>query len=312
MVSDVPVFLVGAKVADIEKALREHVNTYRIVNYLYFTDTEKKLVGVMSIRELLTTVATTVSSDMFPMHVLSVRAGIDQEHVALMALEYNIKAVPVTDSDGTFLGVVTSDTILSILHSEHIEDALHRSGTRKFDDPIESLRSGGAWLHFKKRIPWLILGLTGGVGAALIVESFEETLQELLILATFIPMVVYMADAVGSQSQTIFIRSLALPDELGIAKYVFRELKVTLLIALVLSVLVYVASWFIIGSAVVSAILGLTIVGGVLASVGIAMTLPYVFKRLNFDPALASGPFATVLCDSTSLIIYFSIAKLLL
>ncbi len=312
MATQVPVFLVSESLSHVEEVLRKDALTFKTINYIYFVDEARKLVGVLSIKELLCCSDTYTVEQITTKKIFSVTADTDQEHIAFLALKHSIKAVPVVDDSGVFLGVVSSDTILSILHSESIEDALHHTGTVIFEDPLASLRTGSAWLHFKKRIPWLIMGLGGGIGAALVIEAFESTLEQLLILATFIPLVVYMADAVGSQSQTIFIRSLALPDTLSIRGYIFRELKVTAMIALSLSAIMFIvlSLWF--ASFLVGTIVALTILCGVSVSVLIAMTLPYTFKKFNFDPALASGPFATVLCDTSSLLIYFCIASLIL
>lgn len=312
MATEVPVFLITDSLVNVKDIIHKHALSYKTINYVYFVDETKKLVGVLSIKELLCCAEDHTVETLVTREIYTVTADSDQEHVVLLALRHGIKAVPVIDSSGVFLGVVTSDTILTILHSESIEDALHHTGTVIFEDPLTSLRTGSALLHFKKRIPWLIMGLAGGIGAALVIEAFESTLEQLLILATFIPLVVYMADAVGSQSQTIFIRSLALPDTLSIRGYILRELKVTALIAVVLSSIMFVvlSLWF--SSFLIGSIVALTILIGVSVSVLIAMTLPYTFKKFNFDPALASGPFATVLCDTSSLLIYFSVATLIL
>jgi len=312
MVANVPVFKVGERRDVIWKKLHEEITTFETINYLYFINEADVLVGVLSIKDFFSKTVEVLSLHDIEQKIYSVRSSSDQERAALLALKHNIKAVPVVDARGVFLGVVTSETILHILHREQIEDILHHSGTARFDDPVESLRSGTALLHFKKRIPWLIIGLAGGIGAAVVIEKFETTLQELLILATFIPMIVYMADAVGSQSQSIFIRSLALPNAPSMRMYIVREMRVVAAIALVLSLLVFSISFLVLGSFVVSSILGLSILAGVSVSVAIALMLPYTFKKLHFDPALASGPFATVLCDTTSLLIYFSIATVIL
>jgi magnesium transporter len=294
MVANVPVFKVGERRDVIWKKLHEEITTFETINYLYFINEADVLVGVLSIKDFFSKTVEVLSLHDIEQKIYSVRSSSDQERAALLALKHNIKAVPVVDARGVFLGVVTSETILHILHREQIEDILHHSGTARFDDPVESLRSGTALLHFKKRIPWLIIGLAGGSGAA------------------FIPMIVYMADAVGSQSQSIFIRSLALPNAPSMRMYIVREMRVVAAIALVLSLLVFSISFLVLGSFVVSSILGLSILAGVSVSVAIALMLPYTFKKLHFDPALASGPFATVLCDTTSLLIYFSIATVIL
>ncbi len=113
-----------------------------------------------------------------------------QEKVAILALKHNIKAIPVVDKENHLLGVVPSDIILDILHNENVEDALLTAGVDRFKDPARSIIEASAFLHFKKRFPWLILGLIGGMIAAFVVSGFEESLNVQIILAAFIPAIV--------------------------------------------------------------------------------------------------------------------------
>ena len=132
------------------------------------------------------------------------------------------------------------------------------------------------------------------------------------MLSAFIPAIVYTADAVGTQTQIIFIRSLAIDHHLDILKYLWRELKVNVFLALILGLLISLFALLWMGSGVLCLILGLSVVLTVLVAMAVAVTMPLVLQKMNFDPAIASGPFATVIRDVMSLLIYLAIAKLFL
>lgn len=312
MISNVPTIDQQATITDVEKLLFKQANYFETINYIYVLDNQQKLLGALSIKELYRTPRTTPLFQLTLPKLITVRAHTDQERVALLSLQHNIKAVPVIDKTGVFLGVVPSDTILQILHNENIEDVLRSAGAGKIDNPAVNIIKAGAALHFRKRLPWLLLGLAGGVIAALVVRIFESALQEHLILAAFIPAIVYMADAVGSQTQTIFIRSLALDRTLNLANYVIREIKVTLGLALLLGSLSFVFAWLWLGGWLLGLVLALAMAITIVAAMLVAMLMPWLLQKSNFDPAIASGPFATVIRDIMSLLIYFGVASWLL
>ena len=210
------------------------------------------------------------------------------------------------------LGVIPSDVILNILHNENIEDVLRFAGVNKLKDPAVSIIKASAAIHFRKRLPWLILGLFGGIVAALVIGFFEEALRVHLALAAFIPAVVYMADAVGSQTQIIFVRSLALNHKLNLKKYIWREARVNLFLALVLGVIISIVSLLWWKSSLLGIILGVSIFLTILTAMAVAIFLPWLFSKFKYDPAIASGPFATVIRDILSLLIYFGIAQVML
>ncbi len=301
-----------ATVNDVENLLAKETANFESINYIYILNPQKQLVGVISVKEVFRSPKTELVKNISPDKLITAHADTDQEKVALLALKNSIKAVPVIHKNNQFLGAVTFDTLLNILQSESVEDALRFAGAGKIENPAVSIIKANANLHFRKRFPWLLLGLLGGIVAALIVNHFETALKEELTLAAFIPAIVYMADAVGSQTQTIFIRSLALDHALDIKKYVLREFKVNVLLAALLGLLISAVCLVWLQSTTLSIILGTSIAATILAAMIIAISLPKLCQKLKIDPAIASGPFATVLRDITSLLIYFSIASLFL
>jgi magnesium transporter len=282
------------------------------INYTYVLSKRGKLRGIVSIKELFRYKKSTHVKEVMRMEMVTVRAHTDQEKVALLAIEHSIKALPVVDKHKKFIGVVSFDTILDVLHTESIEDTLRFAGAGKLDNPAKDIISAPARVHIRVRLPWLLLGLFGGIAAALVVRFFEDIMQEQLVLAAFIPAIVYMADAVGAQTQTIFIRSLALDQALDIRRYVLREIRITTTLAMLLGILSWIVSLLWIGSVSFSAIVGISIATTVVAAMAIALVLPWGMGKLGYDPAIASGPFATVIRDIISLCIYFGVALVLL
>lgn len=312
MVKNMPTVAESSTVEDVENLLSEKANEFESINYIYILDKNQKLTGVISIKELFRSPKKKRVKNLSPNKIISARAHTDQEKVVLLALKHNLKQVPVIDKNGFFLGAVSSDTILKILNAENIEDVLRSSGTIKMENAAVNIIQAGAWLHFRKRLPWLILGLAGGILAAFVVDFFEVALKKQIMLAAFIPAIVYIADAVGSQTQTIFIRSLALDENLNLKKYIFREVRVNFSLSIVLGIIAALFSFIWLKSQALSLVLGVSIMLTILTATAVALILPKILQKLRFDPAIASGPFATVLRDISSLLIYFIIASLIL
>ncbi len=312
MTVNIPIADTEATIADIEKMLFEKIKEFETINYIYLIDKNRKLGGVISIKDVFRFPKTSLAARAMIRGLVTARAHTDQERVALLALRHNLKAIPLVDKENHFLGVVPSDVILNILHNENMEDVLRFAGVGKLKDPAVDIIKASAAVHFRKRLPWLILGLLGGIVAAFIVGFFEDALRAQLILAAFIPAVVYMADAVGAQTQIIFIRSLALDHNLDFKKYIGREVKVNLALALVLGITISAISLLWWQSGLLGTILGISIFVTVLAAMAVAIFLPWLFSKIKYDPAIASGPFATVIRDILSLLIYFSIAQAML
>lgn len=162
------------------------------------------------------------------------------------------------------------------------------------------------------RLPWLILGLAGGIAASQIVGGFKETLEKNIILAAFIPLIVYMSDAVGTQMEAFVIRDFALHPKFKFRQYFVRQLTVITSIGIVLSTLLYFATDFLLTTSKVSMVLAISLFFSVLSSVFSGLILPNVFEKLKLDPANASGPIATILQDIVSVLVYFSVARLIL
>jgi len=165
------------------------------------------------------------------------------------------------------------------------------------------------WQSLTHRLPWLLIGLFGGLLTAKIVGLFEHTLQQNIILAAFIPLIVYMGDAVGTQIEAYVIRDVALHRDLPALRYFLRQCAVVFCLAVIVSVLLFSSLYLLHGSPHIASVIAVSLGTAVLSSVCTGMLIPYGFMQLSMDPANASGPVATLVQDFLSIVVYFSIAS---
>ena len=311
MSTTVPTVASTATVETVEQLLLDEAANFATINYIYVIESER-LVGVISIRELFRTPKTMRVADLMVTNVVAVQVDEDQEVVARIAVQHSIKAVPVVDDAGRLLGVVAMDTILHIIRHETTEDFMHLAGATPDQVPGADLIDATARTHITKRLPWLLVGLIGGTVAAFVVSGFELVLAEYVAVAAFIPLVVYLADAVGGQILVIYIRSITLRPDLPLPQYLLREVRVNIVLGAVLAIAIAGISYLWHANVVLSVVLATSVYATVAAAMLIGLLLPWAFYRTGRDPAIASGPFATVIIDIVSLLIYFSVASLML
>ena len=312
MVSDVPTVGEEASVAEIEKLLLKKAALFSTINYIYILDSSGRLVGAVSVKEIFRSSKTAIVKNLLPTKLISVSVGTDQERVAMLALKHSLKAVPVVDKYKKFLGVVPSDVILRILHEEATEDIMRLSGVIHEDHYQEAGSGRSLFGALKQRLPWLIAGLAGGMLAADIVGRFEGILAEHIILAAFIPLIVYMSGATCAQTQAFIIRDLAFNPGLKFFKYFLKQFGITVIMALATAGLLYLASLWLYGQADISFVLALALFVAVLSSLFTGLLIPFLSSRLRFDPAAVSGPVGTIIQDILSIIVYLSVAVCLL
>lgn len=310
MVKQVPLCYENDRVLDVKKMLFDTIDDLETINYIYVVDVDNKLVGVFSIKEIFRRLENTSVKEVMSKDIVKIRPHADQEKVVILALKNNLKAIPVVSKKNEFLGVVPSDIILDILHLENVEDFLKMTG---INSPLKKILNGSYLYLFKIRIPWLILGLFGGILGAIIISFFEGPLKEYFILASFIPLMLYMAGAVGNQTEALLIRNMVLDGKISLGKYLFREMRISLLIALVLTSLLFAISMFLFNAPYfIAIILASSLFVAIFTAVLVGVFMPYTLKKLGKDPAVSSGPFATILRDILSLVIYFTISTILL
>ena len=283
-----------------------------MVFYLYITNEDDSLVGVASLRALATTPPNTFLKDLMVRRVHSVRPETDQEDVAQIVAQYNFLAVPVVDSDNRLLGIVTVDDVVDVIREEATEDFLQMAGVGKDREIL--LKS--SWENAKVRLPWLFASWIGGVVAAYVIGSYEYMLENIIALAAFIPVIIGMGGNIGTQSSTIIVRGMATGRiEIGNELMVLvKELKVGLILGMLYGVLLglFANLKFIDTDPMLGLVVGLSIACSMLIAVTVGSFTPLILRKLDVDPAIATGPFVTTSIDILGVLFYFAIAGILL
>jgi len=231
--------------------------------------------------------------------------------VIQLALKNDLKAVPVVDKENRLLGVIPHDVILDIFHHEFREDILSSGGIRHKVKGIEEITTPVSRL-IKARLPSLILGLLGGLVAAYIVSGFEEVLKSYLVLAAFLPVMIYLSDAIGTQSQTLVVRMISMEPKFSLKRYLTREIKIGASLGAIFAILLFIATILGWGPISLGMIIGISMFVSMLTQAFIATYLSIILTKFHVDPAAASGPIATIISDITTVIVYFSMATILL
>lgn len=306
----IPTISTTATIAEAKALLVKQAEHFESMSYIYVLN-RQRLVGVFSVREVFRLAGSTKVSVAMTQPVIHVGVGTKQERVALLALQHNLKQIPVVDSAGKFMGAVTNEMLLQIVSSESLEDFFHVSGVYH-NVSFEHRPSLTVSTALKHRLPWLVIGLAGGVLAAGIISQFENVLSQNLILAAFIPLIVYMADAVGAQMEAFIIRDLAIEPKLQFWRYFFKQAVIIGIIGLCLSVILYGASLFLYQDYHIASVLAVSLFVAISTTIIAGLTVPYLLHRIGFDPADASGPIATIIQDVISVLVYLEVATLLL
>ena len=280
-----------------------------MVFYLYITDDDDRLVGVASLRALATTPADTILKNIMVKRVHTVRPETDQEEVAQIVAQYNYLAVPVLDEDDQLLGIVTVDDVVDVIREEATEDFLQMAGAGKDREIL--LKS--SWENARARLPWLFASWIGGIFAASIIGTFEHLLESIIALAAFIPVIIGMGGNIGTQSSTIIVRGIATGRiEIGSElKVMWKEVRVGIILGALYGLLLgaFAKFRFIDADPMLGVVVGLSIGCSMLLAVAVGTFVPMFLRKVDVDPAIASGPFVTTSIDILGVLFYFVIAE---
>ena len=280
-----------------------------MVFYLYITDDDDRLVGVASLRALATTPADTILKNIMVKRVHTVRPETDQEEVAQIVAQYNYLAVPVLDEDDQLLGIVTVDDVVDVIREEATEDFLQMAGAGKDREIL--LKS--SWENARARLPWLFASWIGGIFAASIIGTFEHLLESMIALAAFIPVIIGMGGNIGTQSSTIIVRGIATGRiEIGSElKVMWKEVRVGIILGVLYGLLLgaFAKFRFIDADPMLGVVVGLSIGCSMLLAVAVGTFVPMFLRKVDIDPAIASGPFVTTSIDILGVLFYFVIAE---
>jgi len=279
-----------------------------MVFYLYITDDDDRLVGVISLRALTTTSSSTTLKDIMIKNIQSTRPETDQEEVARIVAQYNFLAVPVLDSDSKLLGIVTVDDVVDVIREEATEDFLRMAGAGKDREIL--LKS--SWENAKARLPWLFASWIGGVMAASLIGIFEDMLANIIALAAFIPVILGMGGNIATQSSTIIVRGMATGrvNIGGEIKLIFKEIKVGLILGVLYGILLGLFAKLAFPNAPenLGFVVGLSICVSMIVAATVGTIIPLLLRKLDIDPAIATGPFVTTSIDILGVLFYFIIA----
>ena len=235
-----------------------------------------------------------------------VAPGEDEQAIAWKMIRHGEASMPIVDGDGAFVGLIPAHDLLEVLMREHDEDLARMGGymasTSRARQAVEEPIPRRLWHRF----PWLLLGLVGAMLSAAIVGSFEDQIAENVVIAFFVPAVVYMADAVGTQTEALVIRGLSAGVSVG--SVLVRELITGAVIGVAIGVAFLPFALIAFGESEIAVAVALALVASCSIATLVAMALPWAFQRLGRDPAFGSGPLATVIQDLLSIIVYFAIA----
>ena len=298
-------FMQTQTAAETLQQIKELAPDAETIYYTYVVDENKKLVGVLSLRDLIVADKEELVGDLMNENVVQVSVGKDQEEIAQMIRDYDFLAVPVVDFQHHLLGIITVDDILDVMEEEASDDYSKFAAISDVDS-----RDVNPFSAAKKRLPWLIILLFLGMLTASLIDSFEQTLEQVPVVAIFIPLIAGMAGNAGTQSLAVAVRGIAVGNYGAEKKlkFIMREISTGLLVGATCGVVIILTIFVWKGNIFLGILVGIAILATLTVATLSGALIPLLMERLHIDPAVASGPFITTLNDVTSVIIYFGMA----
>lgn len=270
---------------------------------------DSRLVGLIRMEDLLAADDRVVASDLMDTDPPVVPPGADQEVAAWKAVRHGESSLAVVDGDGVFIGLIPPPSLIEIFLHEHDEDMARLGGYLRGTSAARSASEEPVLRRFWHKVPWLALGLFGALISADIVGAFEGRLRENVLLAFFMPGIVYLADAVGTQTETVVVRGLSVG--VGIKRFALRELVTGVLVGATVAAAFFPIVLWRWGDSDVALAVSASLLAACSVATAVAMVLPALIQAIGKDPAFGSGPLATVIQDLLSIVIYLSISSLL-
>lgn len=307
MVTGIPRALVDTTVDQVIVALRGTL--FECADTVFVTDAAGRLQGIVRINDLFADGALRIGDIMEPEHE-TVRLDADQEQIAALAMRLNMIAVPVVDRNERLVGAVPPEALFRILRDEHMEDLQLIAGITAHEDGPGAALDASLINRVARRLPWLVFGLAASSMITVVMVRFEHALAANVAVAFFVPALVYIAGAIGTQAVSVSVRSLARED-VQILPLLRDELIIGIGIGAALGTLAAGAVLAVFGDQPLAVAVGLAVLAGGTMSAVVGFGLPWVFQRLGSDPAMGSGPICTIIQDVASLFIYFGLVSLL-
>ncbi len=278
-------------------------------HFVYVLDNEGRLVGQLPLFRLLITDPETLVGEVFEAEPLYVEVDLDQEEVAGFFRTHDLISVPVVDQEMRMVGRITADDVLDVMEEEATEDISLLAGVSK-----EEFGEHSSLRVARSRLPWLLGALVGQLGAVLVMSHFEQSIESMVALTFYIPMIMATAGNIGIQTSSVVVRGLATGevDFYHLGRHLLRELGTAVLTGAAVAAFIYLISWLISGDPNLSAVLSLSMLLVVLFAAMAGSGIPLMLHRVGVDPAVATGPFITTANDIVSMVIYLGLATLLL
>ena len=311
MSSEYATLLPNMSVADAIKMLRSEAPDTETIYFAYVLDEARKLLGVISLKQLILAQEDQNINELMVTNVLFAKVDADQDDVAKTIARYDLLALPIVDEQGIMVGIVTHDDAMDVAREEATEDFL-KVGAVNATSKL-SLKSTPILHLYKNRVFWLVFLVFGSLLSGIGIAHFEDIIAQNIVLVFFLPLLVGSGGNAGSQSSTLMVRALATGDVQF--KDWFSLLGRESLVALCLGITMAVAVSFLgfyRGDEYVALVLAISMIGIVLLGCLIGMSLPFILNKFGFDPASASAPLVTSICDATGVLVYLSIASVIL
>lgn len=282
------------------------------IDNCFIIDNKRILKGILSLRDLILSSENSILSEVMETNIVSVKTSEDQEKVAELFKTYDLLSMPVVDAENRLVGIITVDDIVDIIEQENTEDFQKMAAMEPNEEPYLET---SVFTLAKHRIVWLLVLMISATFTGAIIQKFEDVIQSVVVLASFIPMLMDTGGNAGSQSSTLVIRGLALGEikTKDYLKVVFKEFRVSILVAFVLSLVNFIRVYFF---TKVSFMVSLTVCISLFLTVILAKIiggiLPILSKKLKLDPAIMASPLITTIVDTFALMVYFGLAKLFL
>jgi magnesium transporter len=289
-----------------------------MLDTIYVLNSRNVLVGTLSLRELILARKGQFIKDIMNQRLVTVKTSADQEDVAVIARDYDFTSIPVVDHANKMLGIITIDDIIDVIEEEAIEDYSRLAAVSDvdFDSDTETI-----WMSSKKRLPWLLVLSVLGFATSTVIAQFEPTLSAVPTIALFMPMILGMAGNTGTQSLAVTIRGLnngEFDEKVQIRKHLIREVGTGLLNGVLIGIMLFIVSYLFLrfsgidNGLLIAEVVSLSIVVSLAVATLSGALIPIIINSFKIDPAVASGPFVTMIIDLIALSVYFTLATIII
>jgi magnesium transporter len=312
MITEFPVVRKTNTLAEVFSIIQKGKGSIKAIDYIYVVDSKNSILGFVPIRNVFDHPKSTQVGKIMETKIISAHPNSAIGKIAHLALKHDLKTIPIVE-DGKLVGIIPPRKIIAMLNYALRKDILHLAGIHKSHLEYENSMKVPFFRSILHRMPWLIIGLFGIIATALFISIFDETLKKHVIFAFFIPTIVYLSAALGTQLQTLFIRDMAIMNEdLDFRKYILKQMAIASLISIVIAGIMFLVVSFFWKEPYIAFVIAVANFSSLIITSLIALLVTVFMEKLGSDPALGGGPIATVISDTTSIVIYFSVVVLLI